>query len=50
MDKLSAIGKDIATGAAATYNFWRHVFQFLLEMITFGYVHFEVERDTIPES
>ena len=49
MDKLGVIGNDISTGATATYNFWKHVFQFLLEMITFGYLQFEVERETIPE-
>ena len=50
MDKLGAIGSDIAMGATATYNFWKHVFQLLLELCTFGYLQFELEREKISES
>ena len=50
MDKLGAIGNDIYIGASATMSFWKHVSQFLLEMGTFGYLQFELERETISES
>ena len=49
MDKLGAIGNDIYIGANATMSFWKHVSQFLLEMGTFGYLQFELERETISE-
>ena len=49
MDKLSAIAVDIMTGANATYSFWKHVFQLLLEVLTFGYLQFELERERISE-
>lgn len=50
MDKLGAIGADITTGAHATFSFWKHVFQFILELITFGYLQFELEREHISET
>lgn len=50
MDKLGAIGGDISAGAHATYLFWKHVSQFLLELVTFGYLQFELEREKISES
>ena len=50
MDKLSVIAKDVMTGANATFAFWKHVFQLLLEILTFGYLQFEVERERISES
>ena len=50
MDKLGLIASDIATGAHATFSFWKHVLQLLLELITFGYLQFEIEREKISES
>ena len=50
MDKLGLIATDIATGAHATFSFWKHVCQLLLEVITFGYLQFELEREKISES
>ena len=50
MEKLSVIGRDVLTGANATYSFWKHIFQLLLELITFNYIQFEVEREHISES
>lgn len=41
MEKLGLISKDIATGAHATFAFWKHVLQLLFELITFGYIQFE---------
>ena len=49
MEKLGVIGTDIATGAHATYSFWKHVFQLLIEILTFGYLQFEIEREKISE-
>jgi len=50
MDKLGVIAKDVIIGANATFSFWKHVFQLLLELITFGYLQFEIERERINES
>ena len=50
MDKIGAIGNDIYIGANATYAFWKHIFQLLLELGTFGYLQFELEREKISES
>ena len=50
MDKLGAIGNDIAIGATATFNFWKHVCYLLLELCTFGYLRFELERENISEN
>jgi hypothetical protein len=44
MDKLGDIGDDIMIGAHATYNFWKHVLQLLLELFSFGFIHFEKEK------
>ena len=49
MEKLSEIGQDIAVGAKATFHFWKHVFQLLIELFTFGYVHFEKEKEGFRE-
>ena len=49
MDKLGAISKDIAIGAKATYAFWKHICQLLIELGTFGYLKFELEREHISE-
>ena len=49
MDKLGVIGADIAAGAKATFAFWKHVFQLLVEIFSFGYLQFEMERETIKE-
>ncbi len=50
MDKLGAIGGDIQAGAHATYLFWKHVSQLIIELVTFGYLQFELEREKISES
>ena len=50
MDKLSAIGNDVYVGASATVNFWKHISQLLLELGTFGYLQFELEREKISEA
>ena len=50
MEKLGVIAVDVATGARATFSFWKHVLQFLLELVTFGYLQFEIERTKISES
>ena len=49
MEKLGEIGVDIETGARATYNFWRHVFQLLIELFSFGYIHFEKDKEVFRE-
>jgi len=50
MDKLAAIGVDISTGARATLSFWKHVCQLIVELLSFGYLQFELERGHISEA
>ena len=38
MEKLAVIGGDVVLGARATFAFWKHVFQLLLELGTFGFL------------
>ena len=49
MDKLGAIGNDVYVGAHATMSFWKHISQLLLELGSFGYLQFELERERISE-